>query len=614
MLKEAFTSDMFPTEQKIRLSENSAAWPETINSMLIRKHPELTNYIDKITFSHLDKVKGHAIGYVTVINNMFRLPFVVDKFTLNPLDIYIKGNVFGYLTPQSVQRLVSNSWPFKQVAKNDFVQLKKFAAVQMTDITVSEIEKDASLLKLAEELAEQFPEVIFNLSANIQNTEMLKQAGFDPYGSEKIASLEISKDKTHITLHHFGKSDESLSLGEASQRFGMDKVAEVLAEGHVIVALRDIMYKTAEELNPGQFKFDNSLPRTVNLADGIGGFVRGNIYELRDIKAPAYRKGHIFLSTRSKDPYYTTIFSAPAKDRIYSIAERAILGDILDDLSRSTSPKGTPVGILMGDIVYGPFTVTAEAQNGPTHILSIKDGYEYDSKRIHITNNVKSIIVEDDEIYVPTFAKVISLGEPYQMEHPLHKTAAVTVTLAATPDKQGFNLTDCGVSGLPSGSLQNMKKTKAIAALMHCGLSEEEAKSAVGTAVASGVHKFSATPTATQSEDTTRQEVAGLNDKKKLEKTASLIKSIVDKSQLIKIAMNYGDEESVDMALSLKLVTPTSIKKYRLLIPKIEDTLDGLCKLVMAKRVGGNMVPVEEGKIIAAISALSDIMYELTGI
>jgi hypothetical protein len=268
----------------------------------------------------------------------------------------------------------------------------------------------------------------------------------------------------------------------------------------------------------------------------------------------------------------------------------------------------------MGDIVYGPFEVMAEAQNGPTHILSIKDGYEYDSKRIHITNNIKSIVVEDDEIYVPTFAKVIALGEPYQMEHPLHKTAAVTVTIAATPDRRGFNITDCGVSGLPSASLQNLKKTKAITALMHCGLSEEEAKSAVQTAITSGVHKFSATPTATQSEDQTRSEVESVNDKKKLEKTASVIRNIVDKSDLVKLAMSYGDEESVDMALSLKLVTPTSIKKYRLLIPKIEDTLDGLCKLVMAKRVGGNIIPIEEGKIVAAIAALSEIMFELTGI
>jgi hypothetical protein len=614
MLKEAFTSDLFPTEQKIRLSENSAAWPETINSMLIRKYPELTRYIDKITFSHLDKIKGHAIGYVTVINNMFRIPFVVDKFTLNPLDIYIKGNVFGYLTSQSVKRLVSNSWPFKQVAKNDFIGMKKFAAVQMTDMTVEQIEQDPTLLKLAAELAESYPEVIFNLSANIQNTQMLKQAGFNPYGQEKVASLEISKDKTSITLHHFGKADEALSLAETSHRFGIDKVAEVLEKGHVTTVLRDIMYKTAAELNPGQFKFDNSLPRTVNLADGIGGFVRGNIYELRDIKNPSAKRGHIFLSTRSKDPYYTTIMTPPAKDRIYSIAERATLGDILDDLSRSSGGKGQAIGILMGDIVYGPFEVMAEAQNGPTHILSIKDGYEYDSKRIHITNNIKSIVVEDDEIYVPTFAKVIALGEPYQMEHPLHKTAAVTVTIAATPDRRGFNITDCGVSGLPSASLQNLKKTKAITALMHCGLSEEEAKSAVQTAITSGVHKFSATPTATQSEDQTRSEVESVNDKKKLEKTASVIRNIVDKSDLVKLAMSYGDEESVDMALSLKLVTPTSIKKYRLLIPKIEDTLDGLCKLVMAKRVGGNIIPIEEGKIVAAIAALSEIMFELTGI
>jgi len=616
MLKEAFTSDLFPTEQKVRLSENSAAWPETINSILIRKYPDITNFIDKITFSHLDKIKGNAIGYVTIINNLFRIPFVVDKFTLNPLDVYVKGNVYGYLTKDSVKRLASNSWPFKQVSKQDFVQLKKFAAVSLTDMTLKEVESDIAFVKLAQELADQFPEIIVNLNTSLQNAEFLKHAGYDSYGQEKIAAFEVNASKTGITLFHFGKPDETLSLGETAARFGEEKVAEILHHGYITSQLRDVMYKVAGEDNQNQFSFDVSLPRTVGMADGIGGFVRGNIYELRDIKTPNTKKGHIFLSTRSKNPYYTTIFTAPAKDRIYSIQDRAqIFGDTLDDMSRPSGSKGQPVGILMNDVIYGPFEVIAEAVNGSNHILSIKDGYEYDSKRIHMTNDVKSIVVQDDEIYVPNnIARIIYLGEPYQNEHPLSKTAAVNVTLAVTPDKRAFNLTDSGVSGLPSASLQNMRKTKAIAALMHCGLTKEESKAAVEKAYSVGMYRFNATPTATQSESDTRQEAASVDTKKSLEKKAATIRSIVDSSNLIKIAMNYGDEESVDIALGLKLVTSTSIKKYRILIPKIEDTLDGLCKLVMAKRVGGSIIPIEEGKLTTAIAALHEVMTELTGI
>ena len=615
MIKEAFSPELFPTEQKVRLSENSAAWPETINSILMKKYPELANFIDKVTFNHLDKVKGHAIGYITMLNNIFRIPFVINKFTLNPLDVYIKGNTYGYLTRDSTKRLTSSGWPFKQINKNDFVQMKKFAAVQMTDITVEDIEKDPALLKLAEELADKFPEILLSLSSNVQNTAMLKHAGFDPYGCEKIASLEISKNKTDIILNHFGKPDEHLSLGETIVRFGEEKTAEVLHYGYTTSIMRDVLYKTAfTELPPNQFNFNADLPRTVNLADGIGGLVRGNIYELRDIKQPTIKKGHIFLSTRSKRPVYMTIFAAPAGDRIFSIAERGVLGEIVDDLSRSVGDKGQALGIMMNGIVYGPFEVIVEAKNGSDHILSIKDGYEYDSKRIHITDSVKEISIEGDEIYVPKFAKIIWLGDSYQTENPINKTAAITVTIASTPDKQSFNVSDNGVSGLPSTSLQNVGKVKAITILMHCGLTNDEAKQAVETARSSGVYKFSATPTATQSEDQTRSEIATPSDQKKLEKSASTIRMIVDKSNLIKIAMSYGDEESVDLALGLKLVTSTSVKKYRLLIPKLEDTIDGLCKLVMAKRVGGNVIPIEEDKITMAISALNDIMTELTGI
>ena len=472
-------------------------------------------------------------------------------------------------------------------------------------------------MKIALELSEAYPQIVVDLYKHVQDVAILKQAGFDPYGCEKVAALEINNNKTSIILQHFGKPDESLTLGQCAARFGEEKVAQVMHHGYVTTVLKDVMLKVAGEDNGNQFSFDVNLPRTVNLADGIGGFVRGNMYELRDIKEPNTKKGHIFMSTRSKTPFYSTIFTPPAKDRIYSAVDHrgGILGDMLDDMSRPSGEKGQPMGLLMNDVIYGPFEVITEAVHGSNHILAIKDGYEYDTKRVHITNDVKTIILEGDDIYVPAnLARIIYLGKPYQTESPLNKTAAVTVTVAVSPDRQTFNVTDCGVSGLPSTSLNNVKKTKATTILMHCGLSEEEAKNAVETARTTGVHKFNATPTATQSEDTTRAEVESPAMMGKLEKSAATIRSIVAQSDLIKIAMTYGDEESVDMALSLKLVTPTSIKKYRILIPKIEDTIDGLCKLLMAKRVGGSILPLDEGKIVNAVDALNEVMVELTGI
>jgi hypothetical protein len=34
----------------------------------------------------------------------------------------------------------------------------------------------------------------------------------------------------------------------------------------------------------------------------------------------------------------------------------------------------------------------------------------------------------------------------------------------------------------------------------------------------------------------------------------------------------------------------------------------------MAKRVGGSIIPIEEGRLTAAICALNEVMVELTGI
>ena len=68
------------------------------------------------------------------------------------------------------------------------------------------------------------------------------------------------------------------------------------------------------------------------------------------------------------------------------------------------------------------------------------------------------------------------------------------------------------------------------------------------------------------------------------------------------------------MVLGLRMITPETVRRYRLLLPRIEDPIAGLCKLMLAKRLGGNKVPIDVHKLKSCISALSDIKRQLAGV
>lgn len=617
-----FDTTIFPTEQNSKLSENSNTWPEALNIIVSRKYPELSTYVDKVVFSKIDKVRGYAVGYILMQQDAFRIPFVIHKFVLHPLDVYIKQGKYGYLNKRTAPQLVGNSWPFKPITKDDHQKMfsKMASCYEVSDLTVERLESDPALLKYAEMLVEAMPEQVINLGKQaLANNAFNKLASGEP----TLAAIHMDSGKTTIIAEYFGKeAGEYRSLNEAKAALGAEKVQAVLAAGELAFGPAVPRNAVCNNLPHEQFSFDTGsdakYPKPAAISDGAVGFVRGNIYELRDIKAPNVQKYYVFLSTRQPHPIYYVINSQTSRHLFYTPQDSTgVMGATIDDLQRSSAnqKEGMAFGVLMNDKIYGPFEILAEAQMGNDHVYTIKDGYEYDKLRLHITQHVKQITIDGDDIFVPNTATLLWLGKTYEKPLTLEKKAGIWVKLNASVDKSSFTLVDGGVTGIPPAELQNIGRTKAKSALMYAGLSEEESKAAIAKALADGTYSFQATPTATQSEGQTRAEVGATPAATKQQvKVAEEVIRLIDSKNLIKIAADQGDADSVELVLGLRLITPTTVAKFRLLLPRIDSTIDGLCKLLLTKRLGGDAVPVDENKVKTTVEALSEIEYELMGV
>lgn len=617
-----FNVDLFPTEQNSKLSENSNSWPETLNIIVSHKYPELSQFVDKVIFSKVDKVRGYAVGYIMMQQDVFRIPFIIHKFILYPLDVYIKSGKYGYLDKKIAPRLVGDSWPFKTMTKNDHRQMfsKVGSCFEVGDITVERIENDPILLKYAELLSETMPEQIVNLGKQaIENDNLNKLAHDQPV----LACVHTGDSKDHLTFEYFGKTaGEYRTLQEAKTELGHDRTKAVLAAGEL--AFGPLIPKNIvnHELPKEQFQFESGsnaqYPKPASISDGAVGTIRGNIYELRDIKDPNVHKNFIFMSTRQTNPIYYVVNSHTSRHIFLTPSEPTnVMNALPDDMQRPSMNKkaGIAFGIYMNDKIFGPFEILTEAQIGNDTIYTIKDGYEYDTFRLHITQHIKQITVDGNDIFVPNTTKLIWLGDTY--EHPLvlEKKANIWVRLNASTDKRSFNLIDGGITGLPTGNLQQMGKTKTISALMYAGLSEAEAREAITKAMVDGTYSFQATPTATQTEGQTRAEIGvKAAPSKEHIKVAEVVIKLIDSKNLIKIGVDNSDSDSVELVLGLRLITPETVAKFRLLLPRIENTIDGLCKLLLTKRLGGDEVPVDERKVKTTVEALSDIKLELMGV
>lgn len=352
-------------------------------------------------------------------------------------------------------------------------------------------------------------------------------------------------------------------------------------------------------------------PQTISMSDGFAGYIRGNLYNCRPISEPNMRTAMIFLSTATKEPFYDVITKGHSR-KFLTLPEQ---GDKVDDLARGAKKVEShmAVGLMMNSEIYGPFNIKNDAEfPGGKRIYNIVDPFSASKFTLTFSDTVKEIVVNKKEIIAPTMiSHLIWLGEPISAV-AMEKDASVSVRLVVNPGTKGFDLIDNGVSGIPALSLKGMNHGRTVSALMHCGLTEEESKVAMAKATERSTYEFSATPTAVASP---AGDAAAAVNPQQMKKVASTVLEALDRYDMLKIAKDILGDESVDVVLGLKMITPQTVRRYKLLTPRITDTIDGLCRLLCAIRLGGEqIVPIDQNKLASVIAGLNEIAFELAGV
>lgn len=93
-------------------------WPIRILEHFLQKYPELARYASTIIFNRIEPSKGYAIGSIIVSNenNAIYIPILVKNFQLYPLDLFIHDNMVYYLSTSRAIKILEGTKIFSGLA------------------------------------------------------------------------------------------------------------------------------------------------------------------------------------------------------------------------------------------------------------------------------------------------------------------------------------------------------------------------------------------------------------------------------------------------------------------------------------------------------------------
>ena len=578
-------NDLFSVNTTVHLTADMNSWADQITSALLSKYPSLSKLIGEVVFAKVDSIKGNAVGYITLINKTYRIPFIVDQMELNPLDLYIDNTVYQPLTENTVTTIEQGEWPFRLLSQPERATIIKTASL----LEDSGKLKDEFIKKHKEELAkiaESFPETIQDYSTfETPKVEEPKKIAY--FFVKKASDSEPLVERTMVS------SDKSYKLSEFANKYGKEFAQRLMSEQNIIWSNMPpkVKLQLHESEVDGAYNPDHQS-RVGFYKDGAN-YVAAKIYD------------HFRLSSLSKSPY-TPICVITNKGQYLpgvSCLQKRTTGDTCFAVNLDLPKIGELAGLIIGDNFYGPFVLNSIGRVEGDAIYTVTDN-ELNKVNLRMTDHIRSIVKVDDSNYlVSKITQLIPIHNSASGEsvESILKSAGTKVTVSKQLNNE-FVINDGNVTGIPSEKLRNLKKMDATVVLMHCGLSENDSRYALLKAFETGTYTFDAP------ED--KKEVKEEKDET-LVKKAEEINSLCEDSELLKIAVISNDKSNIDIALGLNLINYKNIKRFRLLIPEIKEMLDKLCKLLIIKRMNRSLFNVEESKLTQAIMALDEIRHVL---
>lgn len=575
--------DLFSVNTTTRLSPDMNSWGEQITANLLNKFPAFSKLVGDIVFAKVDKVKGNVVGYILLTDRAQRIPFIVDEYELNPLDIYIDNGSYLPLNEHAIDRIVNRVWPFRVISQQERSSITKTASL-FEDTGVLKDSFIAQHKAELEKIAEAFPEILEKYaSRNLITPE-----------NEEFAVrcfVKTASEQNPLVVRDLLGEDKEYSMTKFAEAFGQDFLKEVMRNGEVIISNKGA---TAQlEIDRNEIRKTFKTNKRAGFLDVKGDLVYAQVFDHKDIASLKQSEGTPKIVI-TKDGYFNTgstfnLFEKPGQT-----------GDIA--FRNSGITMGMNAGFVYGDSIIGPFTVKSIVREGQVIRWTVLSN-ELKDINFKFVEDIKGIVPVDSQNYLVSNKLPVIEMKPikaYKSEEKMLKTASLNVTVNKTLDGK-IAINDAGVSGIQAGKLQRMGKGDAIVALMHSGLSENDARYALTKAMEAGSYSFPAT---------TKMENAEIPDAKLIKKAEEITNSC-NKNELLKVAVITGDASNIDMALGLNLITHKNVLRFKLLVPELYQMMDKICKLLICKRMNRNLLKVDETQLAQAVQTLDDIAVSL---
>jgi hypothetical protein len=218
-------NELFEIGSQVRLSPDMSSWGEQILAQLLKSHSSLAKLVGEVVFSKVDAVKGNAVGYITLIGKTQRIPFIVDEYELNPLDLYIDNGRYLPLTENTTERLSSRNWPFRLISQEERRGILKTASFFERGEKKKFIDRNETLLQ---KIASEYPDVI-----EFFCDRDLKQKSEDYVVR---CFVKTASDEKPIVVRDLVGKDVDYKISDFAQKFGVDFVKQLMSNGEVIVS------------------------------------------------------------------------------------------------------------------------------------------------------------------------------------------------------------------------------------------------------------------------------------------------------------------------------------------------------------------------------------------
>lgn len=580
-------NELFVLNTSVRLSADMNSWGDQIINQLIKSYPSLSNLVGEVIFAKTDTVKGNAVGYITLVGKVQRIPYIVDEYELNPLDVYIDNGNYLPLTDRTADVLNSRIWPFRLISQVERNGILKTASLFENNGTLKEgfVRKNKDTF---EKIASEYPEILDNfMSRNVQINE--------PEFTVRCFIKEAADSKP-IVVRDLISKDKEYKISEFADKYGKDFVKELMTRGEAIVSNMPPKVRLAID----SMEIKGSYKPTVS---------RDGYYWDDNISYSAHKYDHHRISDLKRSTISPSIIITRCGKYYESghLTQKFSSEDEAHKSCEQIAPQRGEYGMfIIGDNAYGPFFLNSISNIGNDRIFNITTN-DLKTVTVRTSMDIKSIIKLDEHNYLVAHqAKIIkihTLADKDKTPGDFLKQASLKVNVAKKLDGK-LTITDSGLSGISNTKMQSMGKGDAVVALMHCGLSETDARYAIMRAMDTNTYSFDA--------PTKNKEVITKNAG--LQKTASEIIDLCDRTEVLKIAAISGDKSNIDLALGLNLINYDNIKRFKLIVPEIYTMLDKLCKLLIIKRMNRTLFNLDDTQLSQAIRALDEISFALNSL